>query len=28
MVFAYDYNMFHGNYSKLNKHELSMMLEH
>jgi len=28
MSFAYDYNMFHVNNSKLNKHELSVMLEH
>jgi len=28
MILAYDYNMFHVNNSKLNKHELSMMLEH
>jgi len=28
MIFAYDYNMFHVNNSKLNKHELFMMLEH
>jgi len=27
MIFAYDYNMFHVNNSKLNKHGLSTMLE-
>jgi len=28
MIFPDDYDMFHVNNSKLNKHELSMMSEH